>query len=137
MSNNFCRMLNKFEFPAADIQSKQRKLLTTNQHEAQIRISWAFYWNYSAKHNKRAFMILVTNWLSRLFLVFICFHSVFLDSLDIWMHSTQNVFRVQNILASGNNTNISGHLQSNTSFNSRLQKKGNVFQLYIELFSWK
>ena len=67
-------------------------------------------------------MILVINWLSRIFLVFICLNSVFLDSLDIWMHSTQNVFRVQNILASGKDTNISGHLQGNTSFNSRLQK---------------
>ena len=72
-------------------------------------------------------MILVINWLSRIFLVFICLNSVFLDSLDIWMHSTLNVFRVQNILASGNNTNISGHLQGNTSFNSRLQKKRQCF----------
>ena len=31
-------MPNKFEFPAADIQSKQRKPSTTNQHEAQIKI---------------------------------------------------------------------------------------------------
>ena len=27
----------------------------TNQHEARIKICWAFYWNYSAKQNKRAF----------------------------------------------------------------------------------
>ena len=55
LPNNFCRMPNKFEFPAADIQSKQRRPYTTNQHEAQIKICWAFYLNFSAKQNKRAF----------------------------------------------------------------------------------